>query len=206
MIAKSSNKLFDSQIRMMLKSYERRNDYAPLEHINDILIEMDSNLTKIFSVEQQRLTQDDLYVSLYYKFNDGPWCCANTTQRGMSIEDLLKPGTTFSYMLTRPAKKILFENCKQKAIDNGRYVKDTEEDVVADHKVIGSIVAYRDTIISNNSHCVDFLIFISTCGKKLILGDEKIVKTKEKIISENLTNEVFKPYVKRIKVEFLKEL
>ena len=99
--------------RSIAQKKDKASAYDCHEQLETVLEQLDQSASYMLSEKSNRLKQTDLYVSLYYKFNeDETWHCVNTNQHGMSTPDLLEKDTTFKYLLNDNTPNYVFYNSK----------------------------------------------------------------------------------------------
>lgn len=190
-------------IRTMQSHQKNEPTYNPNDQLENILKEIDNNLSFLLSDSGNRIRPNDLYVSLYYAFdNSNDWHCANIQQRGMPTEELLEKNTTFRYLLSKKTSNFVFYNSKEVAYSESRYAPD-DLDRYDNDKIVGSIAGYKFSIRSNETKYVDMILFITTYGKKFVDLDDKYENsTFVKNVKSNVEQVIIEKYVRRIKIEF----
>ena len=190
-------------VRAMQTPSDKTKGYDPHEQLEYILNEIDNNVSFLLSDSGNRIKSNDLYVSLYYSFDNGEeWHCANTRQKGMSTADLLTQNTTFKYLLNEKSSNYVFYNSKESAKADHKYVPD-KLDRYENDELVGSIAGYKFSITSDEKTYVDAILFLTTYGKKFVDIDER----KENIpyienAKANIEQFILEKYIKRIKIEF----
>jgi hypothetical protein len=200
----SFNSLCDRKLNKGIATIVSQKIYDSKEQLNEILKELDKDLSKFLSRKGYEFSGDDLYVSLYYRFDfNDDWKCVNSAQRGLQITELMQDNSTFSYMVKNRTSDFILYNSKQEAFENSRYIKDSD-DVVYKGKIVGSIIGYKNHIISGDKSYIDFIVFVTTYGRKFVDIDEDQLSDKDeyfKGLKNNLKKTITQSFSKRIKIE-----
>lgn len=173
----------------------------PSNQLKYILETMIECLCELLSTREYSIQKKDMYISLFYNFpleNDS-WeqLVTSLPEKGLSIEELLKEGTTF-YRLLKTRKKFLFFNNKEEAKKTNNYIPDEEDIIDENGDLKGSIACYKVVIKEQNKTLIQAVLSISTYNKRFINNnDKKKIEYIESVIREYIIN----PFMIRINIE-----
>lgn len=170
-----------------------------LKKITSELITVSS---KLLSYKKHNIRDKDLYVGIYYNFpleDENKWYRADNTRqkRGLAIEDLFKPNTTFFDVLNNP-QSFVFYNDKETAKRQKHYVPDSEDSYDNSDKLVGSIACFKYDITNENTY-VKFIVSIASYGKRFSKSNDD---TDIKNIANNFKYNVMPEYEMLIKNAF----
>ena len=171
----------------------------PCETLTFIISEITSTLSKLLTSKSYNLRERDICVNIYYHFpldQDTSWHRAHNIkqEKGLKIEELLKPNSTFCEAMYAP-QKYAFYNDKNEAYLKNHYIEDSE-DIKINNKIEGSIACFLYSISENGNTYIEFMVTIATYGKKF---SKKNSEEENQNIAYNLKKNVFAEYEMLIK-------
>lgn len=166
----------------------------PCVTIKTVTSEMIRVLSKLLTSKKHNIREKDLIINVFYRFpNDknDKWHKAESisSERGLSLDDITLPCTTFSDAINSPTH-FAYYNDKQTAKDSNHYMIDSE-DVIKNHKIIGSIACFYFLARKNDKTYVEFVLSLSTYGKHFTESTDKVDNDN---IAYNLKNNVFSEF------------
>lgn len=184
----------------------------PCNQLNSVTTELKNCIAYLLSDKGRRFESDDVYISIAYNFpqedaTNWQWAEQLADEKGLSIKELQKSNTTFSYVLENATEKspFVFFNSKQEAYEAGHYVCDDDDVYDSNHKLKGSIACFRIIVKKQDKLYIRAVISISSYEKQFVdvsgfASDEE--KNQE---IENVSNNMYKvpiaEFSQRIKIE-----
>lgn len=173
----------------------------PCEQLKHITSKINCCLCKLLTQKEYDIREDELYVSLYYKFpfEDNVWKLADSLspEKGLSIDELMDEKSTFSAIL-KSKETFIFFNSKEHARKSEHYIKDEEDNVDENDELKGSIGCYKIDVKEDNKKLIEAVLCITTYSKRFVNDNDK--KTIDNV-KYNMAKYVLKPFVKRIQIE-----
>lgn len=163
----------------------------PCNTLKNIVSEMAKVLPKLLTYKQYNIKEKDLNINIYYNFpqtDDKKWYKTHGTrqQRGITIEELLKPTSTFFEALNSQQHYVYYNN-KKLANNLSHYIIDSEDD----KDLNGSIACFLYEVVNNDKVYIKFMITLSSYGKKFSKSDSE---KENDNIAQNLKKQVFPEY------------
>lgn len=168
----------------------------PCNTLKNITSEMVKVLSKLLTCREYNVKERDLYVNVYYNFpreNQEKWYKTHSAkqERGLKIEELLNPNSTFFQALNSPQHYVYY-NDKKYANNENHYIIDSEDD----KNLNGSIACYLYDVTKNDKTYIRFMITVASYGKRFSKGDSKV---ENENIALNFKRIVFPEYEVLIK-------
>ena len=168
----------------------------PCNTLINITDDMVTVLSKLLTYKKYNIKEKDLHVNIYYNFpleDDQKWYKTHSSkqERGLKIEELLKPNTAFFEALHSPTHYVYY-NDKNVAKKQNHYVPDSEDD----SNLNGSIACFLYDIGKGEKTFIRFIITLATYGKKFSKTDSE---QENDNIALNLKRCVFPEYEMLIK-------
>lgn len=168
----------------------------PCNTLKNITSEMVKVLSKLLTYKEYNIRERDLHVNIYYNFpqeNQDKWHKTHSAkqEKGLKIEELLKPNSTFFQALNSPQHYVYY-NDKKYANSENHYIIDSEDD----RNLNGSIACYLYDVTKNDKTYIRFMITVASYGKRFSKVDSK---DENENIALNLKRSVFPEYEVLIK-------
>lgn len=184
----------------------------PCNQLEEILSELCDCIAYVLSDKSRKFNRNDIYASVTYNFpleNKNVWKWVNVNnEQGLSIDELVKDGTTFSHLLRNATTQCpsVFFNSKQDAFEKGNYVPDDCDKYDRNGKLKGSIACFKINLKKSDETYITAVLGISSYDKKFVDVPYKN-KELEKYISQidnvckNIENVIVAELSERIKIE-----
>ena len=150
----------------------------PSHQLKIILDGIKSCLVEFLKTPGQTYYFRDFYVTLTYNFpqeNDVWEWTDGTTEKDMTLEELLADGAKSTFNYLRSSKKpYYFNNQKEEAKREDRYLFNPQDELLMDNgEPAGSIFCYNFKIIKGNMVYIDAMLSISTQKKRFAPENDK---------------------------------
>ena len=165
----------------------------------------------MLSQNNHRIDKNEICVSVAYNFpqeNSTVWKWVNMRdEKGLTIEELSSPETTFQYLLNNANEKspFVFLNSKQKAYLERHYIPDQEDCRNEEGNLLGSIACYRLSLKKSDTVYVSDILSISTYNKQFVSVDDETVDASENsrinAVKENIRKNILPEFAHRINIE-----
>lgn len=163
----------------------------PCNTLKNITSEMVKVLSKLLTFKQHNIKEKDLCVNIYYNFpqeDKDKWYKTHSVkqQKGLTIEELMNPNSTFSEALNS-TQYYVYYNDKKEANNHKHYIIDNEDDKYLN----GSIACFLYDVINNDKVYIKFMITVASYGKKFSKSNSE---EENENIALNLKKHVFSEY------------
>lgn len=172
----------------------------PCDQLKTITKELAACLRSLLVHSQYDLNENDMYVSIFYKFSNNKWKQTNSAfpETGASIGDITQNHNSTFYNALKSKNGVIFINDKQVGFESGHYIPDKDDKYDEDGKLKGSILCYRIICKKNGIDYITAIISISTYNKKIEPSNSaECVKNTE----DNICTYIIGAFEKRIRIE-----